>query len=59
MNNNNVNMDELKKVVDEMVVAAKGQPTYNQAAADLIAAGVKAKLDARNGYQTILTPPVK
>ena len=53
-------MTELKKVVDGMVEAGRSKATYNQAAAaDLIAAGVKAKLDARNGYQTILTPPVK
>ena len=50
-------MTELKKVVDGMVEAGRSKATYNQAAADLITAGVKDKLDARNGYQTILTPP--
>ena len=51
-----VNMDELKKVIEGMITNHKANPAYNQAAADLISKGVTDKNEARNGYQTILTP---
>jgi hypothetical protein len=56
--NNKVNMAELKKVVDGMITDYRTKPTYNQAAASLVADGVKDKIDARNGYQTVLSRPI-
>jgi len=59
MDKSKINLEALDDIIKEMTSDYTAKPNYNAQAAQIVQNGVQDKINARNGYSTQLTPPVK